>query len=169
MTKNIKAFTAIGVTLTTALGSLFHFIYEWSGNNYIAGLFFATNESVWEHIKLALLPMMLIFLIGRFAVKGANNFAVAAFLAMLSVIVFIPLAFFSYTSVIDKSVFVMDITIFILSIILGYCIAYRVFATAQRPFLNALALVGIAAIAVCFFTFTYNPPDFIIFKEMYVA
>ncbi|MDE7215572.1 MAG: hypothetical protein K2O08_02065 [Clostridia bacterium] len=168
MTKNIKAFTALGVILTTMLGSLFHFVYEWTGNNYIAGLFFATNESVWEHIKLALLPMMLIFLFGSFLLKGANNFAVAAFFAMLTVIVVIPLAFFSYTSAIGKSVLAMDITIFILSIILGYCVAYRIFATTQRPFLNVIALVGIAVIVVCFFTFTYNPPNFILFKEVFV-
>ena len=168
MTKNLKNFTALGVIMTTALGALFHFIYEWTGNNYIAGLFFATNESVWEHVKLALLPMMLIFLLGSIYLKGANNFAQAAFCAMITVIVLIPLAFFAYTSAVGKSVFIMDLTIFILSIVLGYLVAYRIFATPRRPFLNALALVGIAVIVVCFFTFTYYPPDFIIFKEVYV-
>ena len=168
MTKNVKAFTALGAILTIAFGSLFHFIYEWSGYNFIAGLLFATNESVWEHIKLALLPMMIIFLFGGIFLKGANNFAQAAFFAMLTVIVLIPLAFFSYTSAVGKSVFLMDITIFILSIILAYLVAYRIFTTQRRPFLNALALVGIIVIVVCFFTFTYFPPDFILFKEVYV-
>lgn len=168
MTKNIKNFTAIGVTLTVLLGSLFHFVYEWTGNNFVAGLFFAANESVWEHVKLALLPMMLIFLFGSIYVKGANNFAQAAFCAMLIVIVLIPLAFFAYTSAVGKSVLAMDIAIFVLSIVLAYLVAYRIFATPRRPFLNILALIGIAVIVVCFFTFTYYPPDFIIFKEAYV-
>ena len=168
MTKNVKYYTATGIILTVLLGALFHFVYEWTGNNYIAGLFFATNESVWEHVKLALLPMMLIFLFGSIFLKGANNFAQAAFCAMAIVIILIPLAFFSYAQALGKSVFAMDLTIFILSIVLAYLVAYRIFATPRRPVLNALALVGIAVIVVCFFTFTYYPPDCIIFREMFV-
>ena len=167
MTKNVKYYTATGIILTVLLGALFHFVYEWTGGNYIAGLFFATNESVWEHVKLALLPMMLIFLFGSIFLKGANNFAQAAFCAMATVIILIPLAFFSYAQAIGKSVFPMDLTIFILSIVLAYLVAYRIFATPRRPVLNALALVGIVAIVVCFFTFTYYPPDCVIFKEVY--
>ncbi|MDE7079392.1 MAG: hypothetical protein K2O95_04670 [Clostridia bacterium] len=168
MTRNLKTFTALGVILTTVFGALFHFVYEWSGNNFIAGLLFATNESVWEHIKLALFPMMIIFLFGSIYLKGANNFAQAAFCAMLTVIILIPLAFFAYTSAIGKSVLPMDISIFIFSIILAYLVAYRIFGTPKRPLLNIISLVGIAVIVVCFFTFTYFPPDFILFKEIYL-
>ena len=38
MTKDIKRFTALGAIATELLGSLGHFIYEWSGNNFVAGL-----------------------------------------------------------------------------------------------------------------------------------
>ena len=55
----IRISMAILAVATVLLGSLNHFIYEWSGENVVAGLLFATNESVWEHIKLALLPMLL--------------------------------------------------------------------------------------------------------------
>ncbi|MDE7329062.1 MAG: hypothetical protein K2N57_04890 [Clostridia bacterium] len=164
MTKYIKNFTIAGILLTVVLGTVNHFVYAWTGNNYFVGLFVATNESVWEHIKLALFPMMLIFFGGSFFLKGANNFALAAFSAMLTVIVLIPLAFYSYTSAVGKSFLLMDIAIFILSIILAYCVAYRIFGTQQRTLPNVFAIIGLIVIGVCFFTFTYNPPDFILFK-----
>ena len=49
--KNVIAFFIIGI-----LGTLSHFIYEWTGENLIAGYFFNVNESTWEHLKLLFFP-----------------------------------------------------------------------------------------------------------------
>ncbi len=165
MTKNLKIFTAFGTIATVCLGSLGHFVYNWSGKNYIAGLFFATNESVWEHVKLALLPMMCIFLLGAFVLKGANNFPAAAFFAMATVIISIPLAFYGYTAIAGKSILAVDIAIFVISIALGYCSAFILFRAKQRRWLNALSLIGLGAVIVCFMTFTYNAPDWFLFRQ----
>ena len=57
MTKKTSAiFFAVGALFTLILGTVGHFFYEWSGENKIAGIFFPVNESVWEHMKLTLLP-----------------------------------------------------------------------------------------------------------------
>ncbi len=61
----IKLFIALGAILTIVIGAINHFVYVWTGNNAFVGLLVATNESIWEHIKLALLPMFLIFLVQR--------------------------------------------------------------------------------------------------------
>lgn len=42
----------------SVVGTLFHFLYDWSNHNKIVGLFAAVNESTWEHIKIALTPTM---------------------------------------------------------------------------------------------------------------
>ena len=49
----------IGILAVWVSGSLFHFVYDWTGHNTLVGLFFPTNESTWEHMKLAFLPMNL--------------------------------------------------------------------------------------------------------------
>lgn len=164
MKKSAKLFTFISVIFTIALGSLGHFFYEWSGNNYIVGLFFATNESVWEHIKLALFPMFLCFLIYGLSTKGHNNYFSAFFMAMLTVILLIPAAFYGYTAMVGKSIIAVDITIFVLSIIIAYLVSYALMTSHNIPWLNLISVVGIAVIIVCFMTFTYNPPDWIIFN-----
>ena len=41
------------------IGSLFHFAYEFTGKNIIVGFFTPINESIWEHIKLILTPLLL--------------------------------------------------------------------------------------------------------------
>ena len=38
--KNLVAFITIGI-----LGTVWHFVYDWSGQNYLTGLIFPVNES----------------------------------------------------------------------------------------------------------------------------
>ncbi|MDE5756613.1 MAG: hypothetical protein K2I23_05935, partial [Clostridia bacterium] len=45
--EKIKLFIALGVILTVILGTINHFIYEWTGKNSFVGIFAATNESLW--------------------------------------------------------------------------------------------------------------------------
>lgn len=163
--KSLQLFTFFGIVFTLTLGTLGHFFYEWSGNNYIVGLFFATNESVWEHIKLAIFPMFLYFIVGGLFLKGAQNYFAAFFLAMLSAIILMPAMFYGYTAIAGRSIIGVDIAIFVLSVIIGYLIAVALFKSHNMRWLNFLSIVGIAVIMICFMTFTYNPPDWIIFAE----
>ena len=57
--KKLNITMIIGILAVWVSGSLFHFVYDWTGKNTFAGLFFPTNESTWEHMKLAFLPMNL--------------------------------------------------------------------------------------------------------------
>ena len=163
--KSLKLFTFFGIIFTLTLGTLGHFFYEWSGNNYVVGLFFATNESAWEHIKLALFPMFLYFIIAGVFVKGINNYFAGFFLAMLSVILLIPAMFYGYTAIVGKSIIAIDIAIFVLSVIIGFLVAMAIFKSQYMRALNFLSIIGIAVIIICFMTFTYNPPDWIIFDD----
>ena len=47
----------ISGAVISGLGSLFHFIYEWSNCLSVVGIIGAVNESVWEHLKILLWPM----------------------------------------------------------------------------------------------------------------
>ena len=40
----------IGIIFISLIGTLLHFMYEWSGHNKVVSLFAAVNESTWEHI-----------------------------------------------------------------------------------------------------------------------
>ena len=43
----------IAIIFISVIGTLLHFMYEWSGHNKVVSLFAAVNESTWEHIKIA--------------------------------------------------------------------------------------------------------------------
>ena len=52
-----------------ALGSLLHFLYDWTGQKRWAAVIGAVNESYWEHIKIAVWPVVLLQVI-LFALGG---------------------------------------------------------------------------------------------------
>ena len=57
--KRLYISTIIGTIFVSAAGTLLHFVYGWTGNHFIVGLFAPVNESTWEHMKLLYFPMLL--------------------------------------------------------------------------------------------------------------
>ena len=93
MNKKLKTVQIVVIILAIVFGTLLHFTYEWSGENRIVGLFSATNESVWEHLKLVFYPMLILAIVEYFVVKKeANNYieakSLGIFLAIAFIIVF---------------------------------------------------------------------------------
>ena len=52
-----KKYELVGFFFTSILGCLLHFVYEWTGENIIAAIFSATDESTFQHLKLFFFPL----------------------------------------------------------------------------------------------------------------
>ena len=72
---DLKKFCVIGFFVTTVLGILSHFVYDWTGGGFLIGLFFPVNESTWEHMKLLFFPMFFsLFRFDFYCIFAANIF-----------------------------------------------------------------------------------------------
>ena len=67
--KQLKAYTIVGFFFVLILGTLFHFLYEWTNQCYIVGFFAPVSESVWEHMKLLFFPMLLYVSLPHFSLE----------------------------------------------------------------------------------------------------
>ncbi len=76
------------------VGTFLHFLYDLTNHNKLVGVFSAVNESVWEHIKLALTPTFLFSLIDGYFYGYYNNYFFAKLISILSIIIVIPLLFY---------------------------------------------------------------------------
>lgn len=168
--KTLKCCLIIGIIVVIITGTLAHFVYEWTGNNSVAGLFVPVNESVWEHMKLLFFPMLLYAVSARHKLKGAYPCIGASFcFGILAGTLLIPILFYAYTAVCGKNYFVLDIATFVLSVILAFWLTFRLAqscrANPYAPLLYALT----AALFVCFAVFTYHPPDGKLFDDPTVS
>lgn len=173
MQKKLYHYTLSGILFTSILGMLSHFLYEWSENNLLVGLFMPVNESVWEHIKLLFFPMLLYFLFEKMMLeKYPDSLICANTAALLIGTALIPTIFYTYSGILGKNYAPLDIATFYVSVILAFLIRYKLskkrISKTHCRWLTALVLL----ILVCFFIFTFQPPDLGIFRipdEQHVA
>lgn len=164
MNKKLWYYTAAGVIFVALFGSLLHFVYEWSGQNFFVGLFTPINESTWEHMKLLFFPM-LVYSFFEIAVIGKHYPCLysSLFGGIILGSVFIPVIFYTYTGVLGFHILVLDIAVFIVSILVAFFFSYYFTITCRTAdyevFLNILVFVMAAA----FLIFTIFPPNIGIF------
>jgi len=116
--KNKKSFywyCLMGWLFVSLVGSLFHFMYHWMGCNILIGLLVAVNESVFEHLKLLGLPIIL-FWTGDYLCFGeGRKHLIAVTAALYSGILFLLLFNIIVSQIGGFEALWFDILLFIMS------------------------------------------------------
>ena len=163
-----KKLQTAGFVFTIVAGTLLHFAYEWSGECALVGAFSAVNESVWEHLKMLVVPMLLFGIVEYFIYgKRKENFIPVRFLSILLGMAVIVAVFYTYSGIIGREFFVADILLFVLAVYTAYRFSYRMLQTDKfsSKLSRGLALAGIIVLAVLFVVFTFAPPHIGIFRD----
>lgn len=156
----------IGTIFIIVVGSLGHFLYEWTNKNKIVGYFAAVNESTWEHIKLVILPTFLWMMIEYHWYIDWDNYFFSRFIGLLVMIILIPGLFYGYQIIFRKNNFIVDILIFIVSVILGqFVFSQLVKIDVGSLVLLHIGIVGLISIFLIYMTRTYVPKKNFIFKD----
>ena len=171
MDKKLRKLLIIAAIITSVLGTLAHFAYDWSGQNRLVGLFTAVNESTWEHMKLLFFPMLLISLSLVFSKKEEYPCLLTGLLlGTLVGIALIPVLFYTYSGILGKNVDFINISIYYICVIVAYYVAYRVSSGQMTDrdcngMLTNVLLFVTFALVLMFFIFTYYPPELGIFED----
>jgi len=165
--RSVFVYELVGMVFIIILGSVLHFTFEWSGGNTVVGAFSAVNESVWEHLKLVFWPALFFILIEYVPLKKAtNNFALAKTTGVYMAIIIIPIIFYSYTAVTGKSIFLIDISTFIVAVIIGQISSYKLLTHKKLPeSFNRISLVLLILLGIAFILFTFYPLQSPIFRD----
>lgn len=154
-----------GTLFVLLLGTLAHFFYDWSGRNILVGLFAPVSESAWEHMKLVFFPMLLYALAAVPALKKEYPCIGSAFSAgILLGTLPIPVLFYTYTGILGRDLFPLDLATFVCSVLLAFCAVYRLTLSCKIQNGTLLrAIVGLFFIG--FLLFSYYPPDIGLFAQ----
>ncbi len=166
--KKILRFQIFSVIFTWILGTILHFLYEWSGDNKIIASFSAVNESTWEHLKLVFFPMLITTIIGFWIIgKDNKKFWCAKTIGIILAMSFIIVFFYTYTGIIGTNFAILDIGSFFVAVILGEYVAYKIMINEEdkQKCNKRIAIIGLICILLCFIIFTYLPPHIGLFKD----
>lgn len=160
----LKHYTILGIIFVIIAGTLSHFVYEWSGQNFILGYIFPVNESTWEHMKLCFFPMLIYSLfMSKRLIDDYPCVTSALLFGTLFGTFLIPVIFYTYSGILGQNYAPLDIAVYIVSVILAFCTVYRITLSCQmHSFIFGLKLTTLF-MSGCFFVFTYSPPNIGIF------
>ncbi len=122
--KKEEKYILIGIPFIIIAGSILHFIYDWLGKNKVIGLFVPVNESVWEHTKLFLLPViiwwMAYYIINKDKDKiNPNKWFFGCIAALVASVLFMICFYYAFTQFFGFDSIIFDVADFILSVIVG--------------------------------------------------
>lgn len=149
-----------GAMFTAVVGTLLHFAYAWSGENQLAAVVSAVNESVWEHMKLLFVPVFFWSVVQLwFHGRDYPNFLAARAAAVLAGLALIPVLYYTYTGVLGRRISWVNILIFFLAVTVTFLVDYRLLTTGwgRRPWQQVAGLVVLWAAAFLFVYCTFYP------------
>lgn len=158
-----------GIPALFILGTLMHFVYDILWESPLAGLVSAVNESIWEHAKLVLWPVILwwslYYCFRRQQYKiDRNKWFGSALVALLTALAVIPLLYYFYTSAFGVELLWVDILILFLADLFGQLLGLHVYRHGKG--IPALLVIFIFIVLVILFAvFTFYPPQIPWFRD----
>lgn len=160
-----------GIPILFLASAPLHFVFEWSGRSPVSGVFSPVNESVWEHLKMVIWPVLIWWFAGYFLFHKRNNktFVHYVYPCMISEVVcilFIVAFFYTYTGALGVESLVVDIASILVALFLGQYFGLRIYKYGKPGRLALLtSIVILCGIAAAFIFFTFAPPHLPLFLD----
>ncbi len=170
MKKERNAHTSLilwGIPIMFILGGLFHSFYDFTGNQFILGLFFPVNESIFEHIKIAVMPVLIWWTVVYFIKKDEIEIDEWFFSALLSMVIsaiLVPMLYYFYTGTFGVHLMWVDILILLVALGIGQLVAAHFYKYGEA-FDYKISIAIMIFIIVLLAYWTINPPYLPIFKD----
>lgn len=167
MKKSLSLWSFVGFVVTASLGSILHFLYEWTGECVVVAPFSAINESTWEHMKLLFFPAFLFAIVESFYLaKEHPEFWAVKLKSIALGLLLIPVLFYTYNGVFGRSPDFVNILIFIVSDAVLYLYEYQTLKSRKKQKLSqTTSFILLAIISILFMVLTFVPPKLPIFAD----
>jgi hypothetical protein len=156
----------IGIVLICGIGTLLHFTYELSEHNKMIAVFSAVNESTWEHVKIGMTPTFLwsVYEISKYGFNG--QFILAKSMCLLTIILLIPLLFYSYTLFTKKAILFIDVICFYITIICSQFVFQYFIGLNSIPSSHVyLGVILLIIEIIAYFSLSFHPFKNFLFKD----
>lgn len=159
----------LGIPVLFIVGSMFHFLFGLSGKLPVIGAIAPVNESVWEHEKMLVVPIILWWLV-IYLLKGKeyniseNKWFTGMIISLVSSLFTIPVVFYFYTQVFGIELIIIDILLLLFAITVGQLLSLHFYRYSDG--INSVIAIGIALLILAVFIFfTFYPPHLPIFYD----
>lgn len=161
---NRKFFYIVGFIFIFISGYALHYVYGIFPNSKIVAVFSPVNESTWEHLKLLFWPFTL-FSAADYLLFGKRdkNFVSAKTVSVFCGLAFIIVFFYTYSGILGFNLLLADIFDFAAACAFALFVNFKI-SNNESEYTDELSMgIIYVFIALCFFMWTFSPPDLGIF------
>ena len=159
MSKKLLKYDIIGFVFVSIIGTLAHFVYEWTNKCVIAAFFCPINESPWEHLIWTVIQ--------AFIMKGTKNILPAKFIGVFVGMTATLSFFYTYTGIIGRNIDPLNIFSFFIGVFVAFLLDYIIIKSEkmQETGKNITAVILFIIMSAIFILFTFAPPLIPLFKD----
>lgn len=163
----MKKIKIIAVFVVMGLSVLCHFLYEWN-NNFIFSILSPVNESIWEHMKLMVTPVLL-YGIFEWLYYKKNNINHDNLLLSLCISSIIGIIVYLIPYLIIDKFIGHNMIVSICLLFLDYCfieyLSFKIVNCRKIKYSNYIGVILLFLIYFLFYYFTYNAPHTYLFYD----
>lgn len=165
---SLRRLETIGAFAVIVTGVVLHFVYGWSGGSRAVAVIAPVNESVWEHLKLVLIPVVSLGAVEAAWVRDRRRLGWAKLAEVTTASGFVVVFFYTYTGALGvHSVLAVDVLSFLVAIAGGQWLSFRILSSAtRRPVPLAVSVLALVLLVVAFGILTFTPPHIPLFQEV---
>ena len=157
----------VAIVLMIVFGACMHFVLDVlpsGGITVFLGNFFPVNETSWEHMKMMWFPLLAVGIIFSFKTGNRGYFASFVVCAVMAMLMNLG-AFSTYQSFLGRTILIVDILIYVSSMLVGALLACEL---SQKKWVQKLLPLWVAlavVITVGIIWLTYYPGKGYVFLD----
>lgn len=167
MNKKIVKLCILGFIIVSIAGTLLHFIYDWSGNNRLIGMFAPVNESPWEHLKLLFLPFFAYtFYVKRKLKNDKFNVFFASYISIIIGMISSIVYYYTLNGIIGGNNTWVNLSSYFIGVAIAFVLFYFVLVNSiGNGILNGIGFAMLIITLLVFILFTFEPPILPLFQD----
>lgn len=169
MPDDALAWDLAGIPVVIVGGMLLHFCFDWAGRRPVLAVFCPINESVWEHLKMAYWPLLVLTGVQLAVTEPAGALLTGraiGFYTMCALILglyFLTAALLPHAGL--RTRLAMDGATFVLAVVLGQWVSYSVTAASNGRSELGIGSIALLIPAAIFVWTTFAPPHLELFRD----
>lgn len=150
----------------TAIGCFLHFLYNMAHKNKLVAIFAATNESVWEHVKIGLSGFFLWTIVDAIYYGSNKNYWVAKTASVLIFSSLIIAMYYVEKLFLKKHVLWLSILEFVVAIVAGQGMFYWILAcSGVENWMYYPTFILLFLVFAGYLVFTWIQPKWDLFRD----
>ncbi len=167
MKKSPALWQLAGFVFTGILGVVLHFLFDWTNGSILAAPFSTVNESIFEHMKILFVPMLLFSLVeNKFVGEEYENFWCVKFFGIVLGIFLIPFFYYMLNGIFGKTPDFINIAIFYVAAGVAYILETKMLKNENFTCDSVgTTFFAFALLVVLFVQFTFFTPNIPLFQD----